>query len=63
MTYGIEWNRKPSKSEEVSKKDIDSAEDDEVELLDLPSEIIVIILNNLGYDELRSLECCCSYFR
>ena len=52
MTYGIEWNRKPSRSEEVTKKDIDCTDDDEVELLDLPSEIIVIILNNLGYDEL-----------
>ena len=53
MTYGIEWNRKPSRSEEVSKKDIDCTDGDgDVELLDLPSEIIVIILNNLGYDEL-----------
>ena len=66
MTYGIEWNSKPSTSEEVKKKDIDiekTSDGDSVELLDLPAEILVIILQKVGYDELRSLEMSCAYLR
>lgn len=66
MTYGIEWNSKPSTSEEVKKKDIDiekTSDGDSVELLDLPAEILVIILQKVGYDELRSLEMSCTYLR
>lgn len=66
MTYGIEWNSKPSTSEEVKKKDIDiekTSDGDSVELLDLPAEILVIILQKVGYNELRSLEMSCTYLR
>ena len=66
MTYGIEWNSKPSTSEEVKKKDIDiekTSDGDSVELLDLPAEILVIILQKVGYVELRSLEMSCTYLR
>ena len=67
MTYGIEWNSKPSKGEEVGKKNdndtLDNASDYGIELLDLPAEILVIILNKLGYEELRSMEASCSYLR
>lgn len=67
MTYGIEWNSKPSKGEEVGKKNdndtIDNVSDYGIELLDLPAEILVIILNKLGYEELRSMEASCSYLR
>ena len=59
MTYGLEWNRKASRGEAVRTKKLDS----QLELLDLPAEILVIILHNLGYDELRSLEVSCSYLR
>jgi len=65
MTYGIEWSRKPSKGETISKKgdEIEEIDNEPIELLDLPAEILVIILNKLGYDELKSLEYTCSYFR
>jgi len=65
MTYGIEWSRKPSKGETVTKKgdEIEEIDNEPIELLDLPAEIIVIILNKMEYDELRSLEFTCSYFR
>ena len=66
MTYGIEWNSKPTTNEEVRKKDnnIEKISDgDSVELLDLPAEILVIILQKVGYDELRSLEMSCTYLR
>ena len=66
MTYGIEWNSKPTTSEEVRKKDNNiekTCDGDSVELLDLPAEILVIILQKVGYDELRSLEMSCTYLR
>ena len=71
MTYGIEWNSKPSRGEEVGLtqgqekgkgKEVQEAEQG-VELLDLPTEILVLILHKMGYEELRSMEQVCSYFR
>ena len=59
MTYGLEWNSKASRGEELRSKKLDS----QLELLDLPAEILVIILHSLGYDELRSIELSCSYLR
>ena len=65
MTYGIEWNSKPSQSDEVKKKkdNISDSSESYPELLDLPAELLVIILNKLGYQELRSIEASCSYLR
>ena len=65
MTYGIEWNSKPSQSDEVKKKKDNIADScgSQPELLDLPAEILVIILNKMGYQELRSIEASCSYLR
>jgi len=65
MTYGIEWNSKPSKGEEIEKKEDDIKETNfsQLDLLDLPTEILVIILHKMGYDELRSMEQTSSYFR
>ena len=65
MTYGIEWNSKPSQSDEVKKKkdNISDSSESHPELLDLPAELLVIILNKLGYQELRSIEASCSYLR
>jgi len=59
MTYGLEWNSKASRGEAVRSKRLDS----QLELFDLPAELLVIILKSLGYDELRSLEVSCSYLR
>lgn len=59
MTYGLEWNSKASRGEDHRSKKLDS----QLELLDLPAEILVIILHNLGYDELRNMELSCSYLR
>ena len=59
MTYGLEWNSKASRGEEVRSKKLER----QLELLDLPAEILVIILHSLGYDELRSMELACSYLR
>ena len=65
MTYGIEWNIKPSRGEEVEKKedDIKHTSSSQLDLLDLPTEILVMILHKMGYDELRSMEQTSSYFR
>ena len=71
MTYGIEWNSKPSRGEEAGLtqgqekgkgKEVQEAEQG-AELLDLPTEILVLILHKMGYEELRNMEQVCSYFR
>lgn len=65
MTYGIEWNIKPSRGEEAEKKedDIQQRSSSQLDLLDLPTEILVMILHKMGYDELRSIEQTNSFFR
>jgi len=65
MTYGIEWNIKPSRGEEAEKKedDIQHRSSSQLDLLDLPTEILVMILHKMGYDELRSIEQTNSFFR
>ena len=65
MTYGIEWNIKPSRGEEAEKKedDIKHRSSSQLDLLDLPTELLVMILYKMGYDELRSIEQTSSYFR
>ena len=59
MTYGLEWNSKASRGEDQRSKKLER----QLELLELPAEILVIILHSLGYDELRSIESSCSYLR
>ena len=57
MTYGVEWNNKPSRNEE-GKKTLAN-----FHLLDLPVEVLVIILGKVKYEELRSLELSSSFIR
>ena len=59
MTYGLEWNSKASRGEAIRSKNLEC----KLELLDLPAEILVIILDSLGYEELRCMELSCSYLR
>eukprot|EP00092_Neocalanus_flemingeri_P009736 GFUD01010487.1.p1 GENE.GFUD01010487.1~~GFUD01010487.1.p1 ORF type:complete len:153 (+),score=22.31 GFUD01010487.1:256-714(+) len=57
MTYGIEWNNKPSRNEE-GKKSLDT-----LHIMDLPVEVLVIILGKMSYHELRSVEMSSSFLR
>jgi hypothetical protein len=57
MTYGIEWNNKPQRSE-IEKKNLNT-----FCILDLPVEVLVIILSKMGYQELRNIELSSSFMR
>jgi len=57
MTYGIEWNNKHSTNEQ-EKKNLNA-----FSILDLPVEVLVIILSKMGYQELRNMELSSSFTR
>ena len=57
MTYGIEWNNKPERNE-IEKKNLNT-----FCILDLPVEVLVIILSKMGYQELRNIELSSSFMR
>lgn len=57
MTYGLEWNSRPTTNEEQTKNL------NKFYLLDLPVEVLVIILSKMGYQELRNTEMSSSFLR
>jgi len=57
MTYGLEWTSRPSTNQQQSKNL------NKFPLLDLPVEVLAMILSKMGYQELRNMEMSSSFFR
>ena len=57
MTYGLEWTSRPTTNQQQNKNI------NKFPLLDLPVEVLAMILSKMSYQELRNMELSSSFFR